>query len=149
MLPALHCTTTRRNCGTASLELKKLADCFIAIRQHYTSRAFLVRCRGTPSKLIKCLYLSITSPILHLSRTRSRDRTMNSDAYELQMDEPFASGALRDRRHYNSSAMLLTGQGPVSDAVISMAVPHGDWNQNTKRIKETISALLIVYIPSG
>ena len=113
---------TRRNCGTAWLELRKIAHCFIAIRQHYTSRAFLVRCRGTPYKLIKCLYLPIISRFLYLSGTISRDRIMNSDEYELQMDQPFASGALRDRRYYiytcSSSAMLLTGQGPVSDAIL-------------------------------
>ena len=36
----------------------------------------------------------------------------------------------------SSSAMLLTRQGPGSDAMINMAVPRSDWNQNTKRIKE-------------
>ena len=29
----------------------------------------------------------------------------------------------------SSSAMLLTGQGPGSDAIVSMAVPRGDRNQ--------------------
>ena len=62
------------------------------------------------------------------------------------MDQPFASGALRDRRRTSSSAMLLPGLGPGSDAIVSMAVPHGDWNQNIKRSKETISAMPIVYI---
>ena len=47
----------------------------------------------------KALYLAFTSRFLFLSGTLRRVRTINSDANELQMDQPFASGALRDKLH--------------------------------------------------
>ena len=68
-----------------------------------------------------------------MSGTISRNRTINYDANQLQRDQLFASGALCDKWHYSSSAMLLTGQGPGFEAIISMAVPHGDWNQYYKK----------------
>ena len=70
---------------------------------------------------------------------------MNSDANELQFHQPFTSGVLRDRQHYISSAMLLMGLGPGSDTIISMEVPHSEWNQNIKRMNETICPLLSLY----
>ena len=40
------------------------------------------------------------------------------------------------------------GLGPGSDAtcVISMEVPHSDWNQNIKRRNEMISVLLMLIL---
>ena len=60
-----------------------------------------LHCIATLFNECKALYLSITSRFLYLSEIISRDRTMNSDVhvYELQMNQPFASGALCDRRH--------------------------------------------------
>ena len=106
-------------------------------------RTASLHCIATLFNECKALYLAFTSRFLYLSGTLICDRAMNSDANELQMDQPFDSGALCDRRH-SSSAILFTGKGPGSDAIVSMAVLHDDWNQNIKRRNETISVLLIV-----
>ena len=56
---------------------------------------------------------------------------MNSDAKSYK----FVSPSLLVRYVTDgpsSSAMLLLGLGPGVDAIISMKVPHSDWNQNIK-----------------
>ena len=64
---------------------------------------------------------------LYFSGKISCDCTMNSDANELQFVSPsLLMCCVTDGT--SSSAMLLTGLGPGSDAIISMEVPHSDWN---------------------
>ena len=59
-----------------------------------------LHCTGTLFNECKVLYLPIISQFVYLSITISRDRTMNGDALaKLQMDQPFASAALRDGQH--------------------------------------------------
>ena len=48
----------------------------------------------------------------------------------------------------SSSAMMLTRQGLGFDAVISMAVPHSDWNQKYTK-KEWYDQRATHRVPSG
>ena len=64
-----------------------------------TVRTASLHCIATLFNDCKALYLPFTSQFVYLSGTLGRDRTMNNDGNELQINQPFASGALRDRQH--------------------------------------------------
>ena len=65
-----------------------------------TVRTASLCCVATHFNECKVLYLAFTvlHVFLYLSGTLMRDRTLSSDANELQIDQPFAPGALHDRR---------------------------------------------------
>ena len=66
-------------------------------------RTASLHCITTPFNESIALNLAFPSRFLYLSGTLSRDCTMNCDENEVQMDQPFPSGALRDRQLFSDA----------------------------------------------